>query len=323
MKFTNNHGISLPVAVWLLHDDYDYHFEPNYISATSLLKSTKQLVLSQRVAAADKEMDISDLFASRFGHAVHDSAEKAWRKSGNRIMKVLGYPDSIADNIVVNPTEEELRASNAIVPVWIEQRSYREIDGYKIGGKFDQVINGRLFDFKTTSVWTYIYGGKDEDYRLQGSIYRWLNPKIITDDYIYIQFLFTDWQRMRAKQDPVNYPQIKTKEYPVELLSIPETEQWIKNKLRSLSAAWNKPEEELPPCNDKELWRSDPQFKYYADAAKTDGRSTRNFDTMPEAQAFMVTKGGKGVIKTIPGEVKACEYCPAFSVCKQKDQYYG
>jgi hypothetical protein len=44
---------------------------------------------------------------------------------------------------------------------------------------------------------------------------------------------------------------------------------------------------------------------------------------MAEAQAFMVEKAGKGVIKTVPGEVKACEYCPAFTICKQKDSYYA
>ena len=49
MIITNNHGISLPLAVWLLHDDYDYVKDENYISATSLLKSTKQIILSKRI----------------------------------------------------------------------------------------------------------------------------------------------------------------------------------------------------------------------------------------------------------------------------------
>lgn len=326
MKITNNHGISLPVAVWLLHDDYDHINEPNYISATSLLKSTKQLALSQRVKGAQREADLADMFAARFGHAVHDGVEKAWRMSGKSAMKKLGYPEHIYDNIVINPTEEELRASNAIVPVWIEQRSFREIEingvVYKIGGKYDQVIDGRLFDFKTTSVYTYLLGRKDEDYSWQGSIYRWLNPNLITSDHIYINFFFTDWQKAQARQNP-NYPQTKTLEYPVELKSIQETEHWIRTKLQELSRSWNLPEEQLPACNDKELWRSSPQYKYYKDPAKTDGRSTKNFDSMGAAQTFMTQQGGKGIVKTIPGEVKACEYCAAFDICQQKDQYYA
>lgn len=322
MKITNNHGISLPVAVWLLHDDYDHVNEPNYISATSLLKSTKQLVLSRRVTSSDQEMDIAEMFHARFGHAVHDSIEKAWRMSATAAMKTLGYPDKIANNIAVNPTTEELESNPDIVPVWIEQRAIREFEGYKIGGKFDKVIDGRLFDYKTTSVYSYILGGKDEDYSWQGSIYRWLNQNLITSDHIYIQFMFTDWQRMRAKADP-KYPQAKTKEHPVLLKSIPETERFIRAKLQELSRSWTLPEDQIPPCNDKELWRSEPAFKYYADASKTDGRSTKNFDSLAEANNFMASKGGKGIVKTIPGEVKACEYCRAFSICKQKDQYYA
>ena len=31
---------------------------------------------------------------------------------------------------------------------------------------------------------------------------------------------------------------------------------------------------------------------------------------------------GKGIVKEIPGEVKACSYCPAFNACKQKDHYF-
>ena len=31
---------------------------------------------------------------------------------------------------------------------------------------------------------------------------------------------------------------------------------------------------------------------------------------------------GKGIVKEVPGDVKACEYCPAFNACKQKDLYY-
>lgn len=323
MKITNNHGISLPVAVWLLHDDYDYVYEPNYISATSLLKSTKQIVLSTRVASADKEMDLSDLIALRFGHAVHDAMEKAWHRSGRDSLKKLGYPDNIVNNLLINPTPEELAANPNAIVVWIERRTVKEINGYRVAGKFDQVVQGRLMDTKTTSVWSYILGKKDEDYQLQLSIYRWLNPDIITEDFGYIQFVFTDWQRREAMRDPQNYPQIKTKEYVVPLLSVKETETWIKAKLDTLSRAWTLPEEDLPPCNDKELWRGPTVYKYYADATKTDGRSTRNFDAMSEAQTFMASKGGKGTIRAVAGEVKACEYCPAFSICKQKDQYYA
>lgn len=326
MRLTNVHNISLPLAVWLLNDEYDYISKPNYISATSLLKSTRQLVLSRRVVQEDREMDLSDLLASRMGAAIHDSQEKAWRENGKKAMERLGYPPVVYENIAVNPSQEEIEANPNIIPIWIEQRSFRdiEVDGvtYTIGGKFDQVIQGRLFDTKTTSVYSYLLGRKDNDYALQGSIYRWLNPQLITDEYIYIQFVFTDWQKARSRGDE-NYPQTKTLEYPVKLLSIEETEQYVRNKVRELLQFQNATDEDIPYCTDKELWRGETVYKYYSDPAKTDGRATRNFDgDKAAAYAFLAEKGGKGIVKEIVGEVKACSYCSAFSACKQKDHYF-
>jgi hypothetical protein len=328
MRLTNNHGISVPLAVWLLNDEYDYINEPNYISATSLLKSTRQLVLSRRVIQEDREVDLSDLLASRMGSAIHDSQEKAWRVNGKRAMKMLGYPPAVYENIAINPTEEELAANPELIPIWIEKRAFGEITvngvTYKIGGKFDQVLQGRLFDTKTTSVYTYILGSKDNDYGMQGGIYRWLNQDLITDDHIFIQFVFTDWQRARSIGDD-NYPKTKTLEYPVEMPSIAETEAFIRAKIGELVKYQNAPDEDIPFCTDKELWRGETVYKYYSDPVKAStpgARSTRNFDgDKAAAHAFMASKG-KGVVKEIPGEVKACGYCPAFSVCKQKDHYF-
>lgn len=324
MRLTNIHGISLPLAVWLLTDDYDYINEENYVSATSLLKSTRQLVLSRRVIKEDREVDLSDFLASRMGSAIHDSQEKAWKVNGKRAMQLMGYPAAVYENIAINPTQEQLDANKDIIPIWIEQRSFREIlvgnTTYKIGGKFDQVIDGRLFDTKTTSVYTYLFGGKDDDYAYQGGIYRWLNPELITNDHIFIQFVFTDWQRARSVGDD-NYPKTKTLEYPVEMPSIEVTEAFIKAKLQELIRYQDAPDEQIPYCTDKELWKSENTYKYFSDP--TNKRATKNFESdRAAAYAFMASKGGKGVVKEIAGEVKACGYCPAFSVCKQKDLYF-
>ena len=326
MRLTNVHGLSLPLAVWLLHDEYDYINEPNYISATSLLKSTRQLVLAGRVNHEEREIDISSLIASRTGTAIHDSIEKAWTVSGQRAMKKLGYPEKIYSNVVVNPTEEEMAANPDIVPIWMEQRAFREVTvngvTYKIGGKFDQIIDGRLFDAKTTSVYAYLLGRKDDDYAKQGGIYRWLNPKLITDAHIYIQFIFTDWQKSRARGDQ-NYPQTKAIEYPVEMPSIEETDRFIVAKLTEVQKYKDAPDEQIPLCTDKDLWRSNTVYKYYSDPLKTSGRSTKNFEEdKAAADAFMASKGGKGVVIAVVGDVRACEFCPAFNACKQKDLYY-
>jgi hypothetical protein len=89
-------------------------------------------------------------------------------------MASLGYPQDIIDRVIVNPTPEDLKPDS--IPVYMELRSFKEIDGVRVSGKFDFVAEGKVEDFKSTSTFAWKSGDKVEDYRLQGSIYRWLTP---------------------------------------------------------------------------------------------------------------------------------------------------
>jgi hypothetical protein len=150
---------------WLISDNYDRIDDPYVISATALMKPVRATVLSVR-HAEDLEIDVIDLVSSRYGSAIHDSVER---------IKTPGVDK--------------------------ETRVFREITigttKYNVSGKYDILVdNGNethtLRDMKSTSVWAYIYGGKDEDYRTQLSIYRWIlaPQKEITDD-AFIDFFFT------------------------------------------------------------------------------------------------------------------------------------
>ena len=41
-EYTNNNGIELPLAVFLMYDKYDYDERPNVLSATGLMKPLRQ-----------------------------------------------------------------------------------------------------------------------------------------------------------------------------------------------------------------------------------------------------------------------------------------
>jgi hypothetical protein len=321
MRLTNTTGINLALAVWLAHDDYSNGSEDipdgEVISATTLLKPVRQFVLAQRVPESDQVSDIKDFIASSYGTAIHDSVEKAWTHGYQNAMKALGYPQKVIDRVEINPESP----SPDSLPVYLEQRAFRQIDGVYISGKFDLIVNGEINDIKTTSVWGYIKGSKEEDYRLQMSIYRWLNPEKVTSDRATIQLIFTDWSPAQVNQIK-GYPTSRLLPLDLELLSLQETETWIRNKLRELKANISLPEQEITRCTDKELWRSDPVYKYYSDPAKAQsgGRATKNFDTLSAAQAHRGS-AGKGIVITVPGQVKACGYCPAFTICSQKDEY--
>ena len=152
-RYTNQFNISLPLAVFLATDDYDY--EPNVISATSLMRPIRQLVLSKRVPAGEALVDISSLVSARMGSAIHSAIEKAWLNPQDAI-KALGFPSRIVNNILINPAPEQLKDKPDAIPVYMEQRAYKQIGQYKVSGKFDFVAEDTVHDFKSTSTFKHL-----------------------------------------------------------------------------------------------------------------------------------------------------------------------
>ena len=314
-QYSNLTNLPLPIAAWLAHDTYDR--EAAGISATTLMKPTRQIILSKRLPPGEGITDISGMIKSRIGTAIHDAIERAWISEAlPQTLTNLGLASKNVNRILVNP--ETLPEGKPVIPVYLEKRSERTIMGFKVTGKFDFIADGRVHDFKTTSTFAYTSGNKDDDYILQGSIYRWLNPDIITDDRMSIIFIFTDWNKNRYLSARDTYPpaQITTRDF--DLLPEATVQKYVENKLSELIACENLPEPELPLCTDKELWRKEDVYKYYKDPMKT-GLSTRTVETMREAQEIFVADGSVGRIDTVKGQVQACLYCSGFSLCSQKD----
>ena len=311
-KYTNKDNVSLPLAVWLMHDDYDYDTRDNVISATALLKPIRALVLIDQHKGLDKTVDIMSLVSSRMGSAIHAIAEKAWTNRAN-ISKALQalQVSNLDDKIVINPD----KVKEGEIPIYVEQRHEKEIDDYIISGKYDLIVDGTVSDYKSTSVWSYIFDSNALKYTQQASIYKWLAPDRITDNNVHIQYIFTDWSAAQAMRDS-SYPQTRvlTKEYPI--WSTEQTKFFISEKIKLLKQYKDSPQEDLPECNKEELWESETKYKYYKNPAKM-ARATKNFDTLNEANVRLASDGGVGTVVTVPGEVKACRYCEVSDVCKQ------
>lgn len=310
MNYTNNRNIPLPLAVFLATDHYDY--VPNVISATTLLKPVKQIILSNRIAKEDTLIDVADLVSSRMGTAIHTAIEQAWLNP-SKALSSLGFSDKVIERIKINPEHPDPKDIN----IYMEKRSNKSIAGMTVSGKFDFVAEGRVQDFKSTSTYTYMNQTNTDKYRLQGSIYRWLNPDIITSDTMTIHFIFTDWQKVESLKNK-DYPPNRVHSQSIDLLSIEATDNWLRNKITQIKQYEHTDEDGMPACTDEDLWRKPTAYKYYKDPNKTE-RSTKNFTTMSEAAAYMSDRGNVGMIKEVKGQVIACRYCPAFVICKQKD----
>lgn len=317
-KYSNVSDIPLSVAVWLAASHYDLEEKPEKaLSATDLNKSVRQYILAHRAAATGSiaAVDISGTIKSKFGSAIHEGIELSWldKEKRDNALRDLGYPQRVIDRIVVNPSV----LGDDEIPIYMEIRDSIIIDGWTISGKFDCVFDGVLEDFKSTG--TFSYGTvNDWKYISQGSIYKLIHKDIITSDHMHIIWLFTDWSGAKAMKDK-SYPPKSICVHRLELKSEVETTQMIRDFIHSIEANWNVPEEDLPPCEDHHLWRSDPAYKVYKDANAKRAMSGGTFDNFYNASAFQAQKGG--IIKTIHSEPKACKWCAAAHLCSQRKQF--
>ena len=316
---TNLSKLPMSLAIWLASDDYDHNKDANTISATSLLKPIKSILLGSS-CSAESDIDIVDLVPSRMGTAIHTAIEESWLKPNKDLkaaLTALGYPKRVIEAVKVNPdpatvTEDDLA-------IYMEIRTDRDIDNYTITGKFDFICDGQLEDFKSTSTYTWITQSNREKYIQQGSIYRWLNPHLVTKDTMRINYIFTDWSAAKAKQSK-DYPatRVISQEYP--LMSVFDTELFIKAKLFELNKYTGMDQDSMPPCTSEELWERPSVFKYYKNPANK-SRSTKNFENYWEANQRFIDDGSVGEVVEVKGEVVFCKYCPAVNACKQAQQY--
>ena len=301
------------LGVWLATETYTGKGDERTISATELLRSIRQIVLARRVDSAQATPNISSLIASRIGVAIHDAIERAWVGPGlKKALEALGLP---AHKYVVNPAGP---VPEDMLAVYVEQRVEKEFNGWIITGQYDIVVVGQLHDVKTTKGFVVEKRLHDKKWKMQGSIYRWLNQEVITDDSVVIECVVLDWTAASAAASP-NYPQQQWVSLRLSLHSVQETESFLHAKTSELTKHLNTPEPELPECTDEDLWRDAPTYAYFANPEAT-GRSTKNFDNLHDANLHLALKG-KGRVDIRPGKVKACAYCPAAPLCTQRLRY--
>lgn len=318
MGFTNRSNLPLPMAVFLAADGYNHDEE--VISVTKFIKPLRELILSERVSTGNtiaQDADVLDMFKSRLGTAVHERIEHVWLDKSLReaAMLSLGYPQKTIDKLVVNPDVVQ----KGQIPLYAEKTGYKEFMGYMFRGTADVIFNGRLGDYKKTSTYSFNDKEKDKKYGLQGSLYKWIMPDLITDTTMDIYEMYEDWTRMKAFIDPTYPPEnVVTKIIP--LMDITETERFVKNKIMLINKFYDADEADIPECSDEELWRKPPVHKYYKNPEKK-SRSTANFENYDDAVRRKHADNNVGVVETIPSKVVACRFCPAMPACGQAKRY--
>lgn len=272
------------VYSFLKFDEYDG--DDSTISATTLLNPPRQFAL-KKIFKDKLKIDVDDLVASRYGTCIHAGFEK----------------------VPMENVDKEVR-------LYANFNLYGE--EYKISGKFDIIKDTdkevqTLVDIKSTSVWSYIYSSKDEDYKKQLSVYRLLANKsgYNVGDEAEICMVFTDWSKSRAKKSK-NYPDGRIKIKKIQLMSLEETEEFIMERLKLFRDAT----ENLPKCEKEDLWMSDDAWE-----VKLKNKTIKLAETKEEANDWLNWKKYKKYCKINyrPAEVRRCSYCVVRDYC---DQYF-
>jgi len=312
IKYNNPTGLHPFVAAMLTYNDYDYTDDPTIISTTSLMKPVNMVALERFNNGCDKEVDVEGLIPSVMGSAMHSLLEVALQTTDKPTWEMLGVK---ADKLEIQQ----------------EVRKAVKVNGtdFTLSGKFDVLYKygdnpWRLADLKTMSTWGTVLSSKEKnlEFTKQLSIYRWLNQDKEIDDIAEIFFWYTDWSKVKARQDK-QYPQSRVGHFEIALWSIEETERFIRTRLHEISLALDSLKNTGRTgvaCRPEDLWQSEASWKYYKPNKQGKlnyNRATKVFSQQSEAIAFMANNGNVGEVKEFPAMIKRCNYCSVRDFCEQ------
>lgn len=285
---TNKHG--LPDHVMKVLSMYQkmerYPDFPDYdISVTELIAPSRIGRLSREMKTMVEPQDVSEIISLVLGNAFHQYMEH-----------------SILEEEVIS----------------VEKKMRTFFLGKLIAGTLDAIVREGedlvIYDYKTTSVWSYIDGFKPE-WKNQLEVYRWLAERNGYGPIRCLKLLaiYRDWSQMKAKFEK-NYPPLPFNVYqiPLSVGSNPAiTQKYVERRLREHFS-----EGPMELCTPEERWR-----KPVIHAVMKRGRKTavKLFPGNPSGAAdYAELKGKDHYVEIRPEENPRCErYCPVASVCEQ------
>lgn len=292
-------------------------------------------------------------------HAILEQSAKPWRhflnESFDRLMEsehadyhmVEGKPELVEKIGMIDLLKVFSEAATTYLAkalrfqkvnqIYAERRYFAEIevDGkiFKISGQIDLIETianiTDLADFKTVSVWGIVnVKDKMEDWQAQLSQNAWLaNKNGVQIHTTQIIAIIRDWSKNKAQEEmrnsyngQPNYPQQAVISIPVDMLSLEETEELIRRKIRALEA-------DVPrDCSDKEIWLRDscyaffnkPGLKRATKLVKGKGKRLEKDAQEVLAIALQDPKKSKAYLEFRPGSRPRCEdYCDVAEWCPQ------
>ena len=258
------------------------HNEEGCLSATTLLKGTKEIILENR----------------HFDEIVIDASDEVWSVFGTATHSVLEHQEDDA---------------------FKEEKFSVDVLDYKVTGKVDRydMAHETLEDWKTTSVWKVIFHDF-EDWKRQGLIYTWLlrQSGLNVRHIRFIAFL-KDHSKSEAKKK-ADYPQAPVYIYEFDPTEdeLTHIEAYIKEKVFEVSANAEKPDDEIAECSPEQRWATPTKWAVMKEGRKT---AVKVCDTEEEALNFieeLEKDKDKHFVEERKGQDKKCsDYCACCEFC--------
>ena len=251
--------------------------EPSDSYSASMLMQSPRMVWLKRRHFGEVEKDVSEQIWALFGTAVHGIIEKY----------------ETADSI---------------------QEAYlsHELDGVKVTGMADVYENGKISDWKTSSVWSLIFLDDEKllAYESQLNCYAWLYRKAGFDvTGLEIVMLFRDWQASKAKYD-ASYPQSQVHKLTIKLWSEEQAEKHILDRVHLFEKFRDTPDDDLPFCSDADRWAKPSKWALMKEGRKS---AVKLYDEKPEMELEPKHYWEERKAE----QFKRCEYCDAVNFCNQ------
>jgi len=221
VKYTNVHNLPEPIVRAVENDPYDAGVAD--ISTTRLILPPQIDALKRRYKDQIEE-DVSERLWTLLGQSVHVILERA-AGGGQHIT---------------------------------EQRYFAEMEGWVLSGAVDFLDTKKevLVDYKVTSVWTYIYRSRMEEWAAQGNINRWLYWKNTGQVIKKLQniLILRDWQKRDINRR--GYPMVQIVGVRLPVWSMDKAEAYVRERVKLHQAARKAADDGMPKCSDEDRWWS-------------------------------------------------------------------
>ena len=253
-------------------------------SITELLKPLRAMILTRQFPdKADKTMSMK----SFLGTAFHSEASKRLSKHENFNSEMnIEHPEGIVSGTI---------------------------------DLYDKDTN-TVYDFKLTSVKSFIYGNNNDNYTEQLNGYAWLlRTKNIEVKKLIIIQVYYDWSYADMKKIK-DYPDEDSQILLIPVWSYDYQQQYFMDRISTFQTTFAS--NELPICSDKEMWKNDPKFAVTKNNAI---KATKVCDTLEEAEQYFTDKNlseDMYYIEQRLAEPKYCKYyCPARFICQENQLF--